>query len=550
MRLLSLLALACVPFAAAGATSCATARGAVDAAVSPATPSSHVAGDKTPEPLPTDASTWGAQVVYLVMPDRFQNGDPTNDDLGVPRCFDPLDPRKWHGGDLAGLRQRIPYLRDLGVTAVWITPPNRASADRCGYHGYWSDLTDPDDGAVEPKLGTPADLAGLANDLHAVGMRLVLDMVVNHTGIGARIVTEHPDWFHDPKSCKLLGDPAVHCPIGGEALPDFAQETPAVARYLTAMSVGWTTRYGLDGIRMDTVKHVLPAYWASSWFPGVRGASPGLFVIGEDFDTSGPNGLRAFLDDGFDSLFDYPRYPAIVSTFARGGSLDALANAVKAAITTYGIARARQLTSFVNNHDNPRLGSLFPAGTADAVVAAKLALAMGAIFTLPGIPQLTWGDEIGMLGAADPDNRRDMPSWAWSAATRAGAHAGMASGDGQAAYAHMQRLIAIRKAHVALQRGSYAELWRENGGPANVLAFYRGDSRDRVIAAINVGGAANVALPIALSHELDASDKESMPEGTVFADVLGEGGPTAATVSGGALALSLPAHTMGIYVAQ
>src|ERR1700723_667245 len=99
------------------------------------------------------------------MPDRFQNGDPTNDDVGTPNCFDPTNPSKWHGGDLAGLRQRIPYLQDLGVTTVWIPPRYRQSPDRCGSPGYWAAFASPDDGAVEPKMGTPADLSGLSNDL-------------------------------------------------------------------------------------------------------------------------------------------------------------------------------------------------------------------------------------------------------------------------------------------------------------------------------------------------------------------------------------------------
>jgi glycosidase len=484
------------------------------------------------------------------MPDRFQNGDPTNDDAGTPGCFDPANPSKWHGGDLAGLRQRIPYLQSLGVTAVWITPQYRQSPDRCGYHGYWADFASPDDGAIEPKMGTPAELSGLANDLHAAGMRLVLDMVVNHAGVGARAVTEEPSWFHDPATCASLGPRLVDCPIGGKPLPDFAQENPVVASYLTAMSVAWTVRYGIDGIRMDTVKHVLPAYWASSWFPAIRAARPGVFVVGEDFDESGPAGLESFLDDGFDSLFDYPRYPAIVSSFARGGSVDPLAKAVEQAIAAYGIDRARQMESFVDNHDNPRLTSQFPAGTPEADVAARFRLALGAIFTLPGIPQVMWGDEVAMYGAKDPDNRRDMPAWAWSPETRAGTHPGVAAGDGQAAYAHLHALIAIRKAHVALQRGSYAEEWRQNGGAANVLAYHRGEGADHVIAAINVGPAASVALPVARSATLSATDKLALADGTVLTDVLGEGAPSAVTVTGGVLPISLPPETMGIYVTR
>jgi glycosidase len=298
------------------------------------------------------------------------------------------------------------------------------------------------------------------------------------------------------------------------------------------------------------VKNVLPAYWASSFFPGVRGAFPGVFVVGEDFDESGPAALLPFLNDGFDSLFDYPRYPAYVSTFAQGGAVDALADAVTQAITTYGIDRARGMTSFVDNHDNPRLTSLFPAGTSDADIAARFRLALGASFTLPGIPQLMWGDEIAMYGATDPDNRRDMPSWAWSAATRAGAHAGMGAGDGQAAYAHVQGLVAIRKAHAALQQGSYAELWRKGGGSSNVLAFHRGSGTDHVVVAIAPGAAATVSLPIAASNNLTSADKAALPDGTVLKDVLGEGAPATVTVAGGALPIALPAQSMGIYVAQ
>jgi alpha-amylase len=504
----------------------------------------------SPSPLPSSTDTWLAQVIYLVMPDRFQNGDPANDNAGTPNCFDPSDPSKWHGGDIAGLRQRIPYLHDLGVTAVWITPQYKQVPDRCGYHGYWADFTSPDDGAVEPKMGTPAELSGLANDLHAAGIRLVLDMVVNHSGIGARVVTEQPTWFHDPATCEGLGAKAVYCPIGGKPLPDFAQENPAVASYLSAMSAGWVTRFGIDGIRMDTVKHVLPAYWASSWFPAIRAARPGLFVVGEDFDQSSPAGLDAYLKVGFDSLFDYPRYPAIVSTFAKGGSVDALANAVAQAIATYGFARAIQMVSFVDNHDNPRLTSQFPAGTTDADVTARFRLALGAIFTLPGIPQVMWGDEVAMLGGKDPDNRRDMPAWAWSAETRAGSHAGMAAGDGEAGYTFLRSLIAIRRAHPALQRGSYAEEWRQSGGTANVLAFHRGAANDHVIAVINVGGAASVSLPIATSETLTASDKGALTDGTVLKDALGEGAPPTVTVTGGVLPIALPPETMGIYVAQ
>jgi glycosidase len=500
-------------------------------------------------PLPSTPDTWLAQVIYLVIPDRFTNGDPSND-AAVAGCLDAGDPKAIHGGDFAGLRARIPYLRDLGVTAVWVTPAYLQAASRCSYHGYWADFTDPDDGALAPNLGSAGDLALLVGDLHAAGIRFVLDMVVNHAGIGARAVAQHPGWFHDPTTCKSLGDPNVYCPVGGKPLPDFAQENGAVAAYLSRVSVGWAARFGVDAVRMDTVKNVLPSYWASSWFPAMRAASPGLFVVGEDFDESGASALKPYLDDGFDSLFDYPRYAALVATFAKGGSVDGVASAVADAIATYGMDRALRMTSFADNHDNPRMTSLVPAGTSDADTAGRFRLALGAIVTLPGIPQIMWGDEVAMLGAADPDNRRDMPAWAWDAKARAGAHAGDSVGDGQAQYAFVQKLLATRAAHTALQKGSYAELWRQNGGPANVLAFFRGDGSDRVIVAINPGTAATVALPIAASHQLSAGDKAAMPDGTSFQELLGAGAPASATIAGGALSLAMPAQSIGVYAIQ
>jgi glycosidase len=486
---------------------------------------------------------WLGQVIYLVMPDRFANGDPTNDN--ATGCYAPTNPAQIHGGDFAGLRAKIPYLKELGVTAVWITPVYQQVNNCRAYHGYWPDYVDPDDGGIAPNLGDAAALTALIADLHAAGMRLVLDMVVNHSGKSSRISAQHPDWFHDPTTCGSLGASEIYCPLSG--LPDFAQEKPEVAAYLSQASARWATRFAIDGVRMDTAKNVLPSYWASSWFPAMRAAAPALFVVGEYFDESGAPALAPLLGDGFDSLFDYPRYGAFVATFAQGGSIDAVANAATQSIATYGLPRALAMTSFVDNHDNQRLTSGVAGSTGEADVVARFRLAQGASFTLPGIPQLMWGDEVAMLGGVSPDNRRDMPAWAWSAATRAGAHPGDSVGDGQQMFAYVQSLIAMRAAHPALQRGSYGELWRQNGGAANVLAFFRGAGADRVIVAINAGGAASVKLHVATAPDLSATDRAAMPDGTMLRELLAAGAPPIAMVAGGVVALDLPAQTIGVY---
>jgi glycosidase len=502
------------------------------------------------DPPPNDArstpapTSWTSKAIYLVMPDRFSNGDTSNDN--ATGCFDPTDPRKIHGGDFAGLRSRIPYLQDLGVSAVWITPAYLQTSSCHAYHGYYPDYVDPDDGAIAPNLGDASALSGLIADLHAANIAVILDMVVNHTGSHSRMTSEHPDWFHDPTTCASLGPSEIYCPVSG--LPDFAQENPQVAAYLSATSASWVTRFPVDGVRMDTVHNVLPDYWASSWFPAVRAASPNLFVIGEDFDESGASALAPFLDDGFDSMFDYARYAAFVTTFSQGGSVDAIATSVAQAIATYGFERALQMTSFVDNHDNRRLTSNVANATGDTDIVARFRLAQGASFSLPGIPELMWGDEVAMLGGDDPDNRRDLPTWAFEATTRAGLHPGDSVGDGEASYAYTKQLISIRTAHTALQRGSYAELWRQNGGPANVFAFFRGDGSDRVVVAINAGADAAVAIPIATSDQLVASDKAALADGTELMDLLGSGAPPVVSIVGGALPLHLPAQTMAIYV--
>ena len=110
-----------------------------------------------PDPPGDRPVDWRRQVLYLVMPDRFVNGDTQNDELGVPGCFDPSSPVRYHGGDLAGLEGRLDYLEELGVTALWTTPVYAQTTGRkdrpCPYHGYWADFAVPDDGRVEPRLG-------------------------------------------------------------------------------------------------------------------------------------------------------------------------------------------------------------------------------------------------------------------------------------------------------------------------------------------------------------------------------------------------------------
>jgi glycosidase len=507
---------------------------ATDAAVESVAPE---AGMLAPDAaVPSDA--WQRTVIYLTMPDRFTNGDTTNDDLGQPGCHDPTNANLFHGGDIAGLRQRVPYLKDLGVGAVWSTPlyvqvPLLNGA--CGYHGYWADEVDPDDGAMEPKLGTMSDVAGLTSDLHAAGMRFILDMVVNHPGRGARIVTQHPAFFHPASTCMSLGDPNIYCPLNG--LPDYAQENPTVAAYLTGLSRGWVSRVLPDGIRMDTARNVLTSYFAQSFVPGVRGLEPNLFLVAEYFDTGSIADFVPTLAAGFDSAFQYPLYQALDDSFAKGGSVDEVATAMASAMTTLGAAQATRMVTMLDNHDVNRFMSDAPAGLSAADMSRRYTLGLVALFTLPGIPELYQGDELGTLGAS-PANRTDMPAWAWSASTRAGTHAGYV-GDGQATWAEVQSLIQLRAGEAALWQGSYEERWRQNGG-ANVLAFLRAAPSSKAFVVLS-NDPAMQTLTIPLGKTTP------WPDGTVLTDAIGAGAPATVTVAKGAVTLTLPPLIAAVY---
>lgn len=495
-----------------------------------------------------DPNVWRPQVIYLALTDRFFDGDTSNDSAGAAGCFDKANTSLFHGGDLAGLRQKIPYLRDLGVTAVWITPlyqqaPLRNGA--CGYHGYWADFADPDEGAIEPKMGALAEATGLVTDLHAAGMKLVLDMVVNHSGRNARIVTQEPSWLHSAATCAGLGDPKIYCSLNG--LPDFAQENPIVASYLTAISRGWVERVHPDGIRMDTAQHVPASYFATSWNPAMRQARGDLFTVGEVFDEGPYTNFLPELEAGFDSVFDFPLRRALMSAIGQGGSLDLVADKVASSIKTWGLARALMKTSFLDNHDVPRF--LTEAGTGIALpeLATRYGVALAALFTMPGIPQLLYGDELGMLGAA-PDNRRDMPDWAWDAAGRTGPHAGYVP-DSQATFALTRSLIAIRKDNAALTSGGYTELWRPNGGRTNVYAFHRSSGASRIVVVLHndAGAPAAIAIPFATVGGIAKADRDAWPDGTVLEDLLHAGAPPTLTIAAGKIPIAPSGKFAGIY---
>ncbi|MEQ1507404.1 MAG: alpha-amylase family glycosyl hydrolase [Myxococcota bacterium] len=486
------------------------------------------------------------RAIYLVMPDRFANGDPTNDGLGVPNCVDPANPVLFHGGDWLGLEQHLDYLEELGVDAVWITPPYQQvppTVTSCGYHGYWGDFADPDDGAVEPKLGTVDDLASLADALHARGMVLVLDLVPNHSGRGSRILAQHPDWFHDDADCAGSDQPDIDCSLNG--LPDFDQELPEVDAYLRAQSVGWVERARADAIRIDTVKHVPPDWLGGSWLPEVTDGGA-RFAVGEIFDEGGYDRIEDYVDAGLPSAFDFPLRRALVDAVAHGGSIDLVASRVAEAVDRFGIDQANRMVHLVDNHDVQRFTEDV-LHRPDEEATGRYRMALAILTTAPGIPQLQWGDELGMRGGNDPDNRRDLPAWAFDPATRTGDPDGFLPDVG-GTFDATRALLALRKAHPALTVGGYTELWRYNNHGAQVWAYFRSSGEDRVIVAIHAGTGASGPLSIKIQENpgLDAVDLAAMPDGVALTPILST---SPARIEGGKLVIDdLPPLTATAWV--
>lgn len=377
-------------------------------------------------------------VIYLLMPDRFANGDPANDDPARSRgLHDRARARYYHGGDLAGVRQRLPYLRELGVTAIWMNPlyDNNDRLNRretydgqpiTDYHGYGA----VDFYAVDEHLGSLAELRALVDEAHRQGIRVILDMVANHTGPYHPWVTDAPTptWYHGSADRHLantwqtwtLADP-YSPPAMREAtldgwfidiLPDLNQDDPEVARYVIQNTLWWVGVSGIDGIRQDTWPYVPRTFWRH-WMAAVHREYPTLRVVGEVFDGD-PNMVAFFeggraqfdgIDDGVDALFDFPLYYPIRSTFARGRSIREVAQM---------LARDRlyrhpsSLVTFLGLHDVDRFMNE-PGATRQG-----LELAYTFLLTARGTPLIYYGDEIGLPGFNDPDCRRCMP-WDQSA---------------------------------------------------------------------------------------------------------------------------------------
>src|SRR4029453_8184054 len=413
---------------------------------------------------------------YFVMADRFENGSTANDLGGLPADrlvsgFDPTHKGFYHGGDLAGIRQRLGYVRGLGTTAIWLTPSfkNRAvqleDGPSAGYHGYWiTDFTQ-----IDPHLGTNEELAALVREAHGMGMKVFFDIITNHTADVIDYEEAHrpgdiskdqepyrpasgtpfddrdyagtnsfpplsrtesfpytpfnppgapvkvPGWlndvtlYHNRGNTTFVGENSYYGDFFG--LDDLFTEPPRVVKGMTDIYKTWIRDFGIDGFRIDTMKHVNDEFW-QKFGPEVLAyaRSQGkrdFFMFGEvALDGSGP-AQKAFTShytttNQMQSILDFPFQDAARNFASRSRPTDALgAFFDNDDWYTDDDSNVYQLPTFLGNHDMGRIGGFVVAdnpGAGDAEWVARDRLAHELMYFSRGNPIVYYGDEQGFTG--------------------------------------------------------------------------------------------------------------------------------------------------------
>jgi neopullulanase len=495
-------------------------------------------------------------VMYLIMIDRFSDGDQKNNDPVQSRgIYDRNHKFYYHGGDLQGVINRLPYLKDLGVTAVWLTPwydnydrPNeiekKEGQPSTGFHGY-----NPQDFyAVEEHFGTLGKLRELVDEAHRHGIKVIQDSVVNHTGPYHPWVEDQPTptWFNGTRASHLknvfqtwvLHDPRPEARIKRETmegwfldfLPDLNQNDEETARYLIQNTLWWIGITGLDGIREDTWQYVPNNFWRD-WTAAIKREYPSFRVVGEVKDgdpvhTSFFQGGRVRfdgVDSGLDSLLDFPLFYALRHAFAEGKNLDEVPKMLAKDIL---YTNPDILVTLVGGHDDGRFMSE-PGAT---VAGSKLAHTL--ILTTRGVPQLYYGDEIAMTGGDEPTTRKDFPGGFPGDPRNAFTKAGRTPEE-QDLFEHIRKVARLHAELEPLRRGTLQTFHVTE----QQYAYARVTERATVFVVIN-NGAREEAVEF-------GGLPPNVPEGSVLVDRLGTNRNV--LISKGTFKVQMPPRSASIY---
>ncbi|HEV2762637.1 MAG TPA: alpha-amylase family glycosyl hydrolase, partial [Pyrinomonadaceae bacterium] len=495
-------------------------------------------------------------VIYLIMPDRFFDGDPSNNNpAGSPReANDPRNPRSWHGGDFAGLIRALPYFKQLGITALWLTPwyDNFDGVKSCDkpwcpytyYHGYHA----VDYYGVENRFGGMEALRDFVRRAHAAGIKVIQDQVANHVGSQHPWVADPPleNWFHgtprehllNPFRADLLLSPHAHPEARrptldgwfSDDLPDMNQDEPEVARYEIQNALWWVGATGIDGIRQDTIQY-MPRPFIRELSRALARQHPGFWMVGEVMDrdpahTSFFMGGRAGwdgVDTELPAVFDFPLWQTSLDVFTGKRPVRALRDALKYDALYPDPAR---LVTMTNNHDTRRFLSLEGATLEGSMLHTAF------ILSVRGTPQLYYGEELAMRGGEDPDNRRHFPG-SFPDDARDGFLSYGRTPEERRMFEWTRDWIKLRREHPALRRGSSVDLFFDD----DAYAFARRHASETVVVAFNRSAAPKeISFPVGYL-ETGAGARLS----PLF------GAREARTAAGGAFSLTVPPRAAVAY---
>lgn len=513
-----------------------------------------------------ESTDWRDTTMYFVMTDRFVNGDPSNDRPVGGGITNPL--ADYLGGDFAGLRQKIEagYFDALGVNALWLSWPieNTDGAfdgpydtyDGCNftgttttrfsaYHGYW-----PSSGTeIESRFGTREELYAAIDAAHARGIRILLDFTANHVHEDSPYYADHPEWFNLPaQMCRdglWDGDLKEECWFD-TFLPDWNFDVPGARRRVLDDAVEVAKDLGADGFRVDALKHMEDSFVTElrdRVEAELEGTDVMFYMVGETF--TGDAGAIAYYvgPDMLHGQFDFPSNMAVRQGLATDEiGLGAMHQWVRDTKAAYGVD-SPLMSTFAGNHDIARFVSKasgdLPCGIwqtrADSARAhsspppqpsaarpyARLRLALAYVYSVPGIPLLYYGDEVGLAGAGDPDNRRMLPE------------DGALDPQMRATREFVQRLGRLRADTPVLRTGDWTGALFADG---DVLVFARTSPDQTALVVLNRGAAREL--------EVDVGGL-GLADGTTLTNHLG---PGSTTVTGGRMRIAAGAIEPAVYL--
>jgi len=460
-----------------------------------------------------------SDVIYLMMPDRFANGDPNNDTVsGMLEAANRTIDRARHGGDFKGVMDRLGYLDDLGVTAIWFTPvfENDMPFSYGAYHGYAAT----DMYKVDRRFGSNEEYKALVNAAHSRGLKVIMDMIHNHVGDHHWWIKDLPsnDWLNDFETygitnyrAETISDPYVSkydfdkMTKGWfvKEMPDLNQKNPWLARYLIQNTIWWIEYSGIDGIRMDTYPYPDKEYMAE-WVKTVLDEFPTFNIVGEAWvphiameaywqrGFNGKDGYESHLPSVTDFQVHHTMRKALNEDFGWSSGLSAMYH-LMAQDFLYSDPMLNVI--FLDNHDTERYLSLVGEDR------AKLKMALSYLLTIRGIPQVYYGTEILMSGFKDPGDanvRKDFPG-GWSGDSRDAFTAKGRTADENDMFNFTRTLMQWRRTATPIHNGKFMHFIPDD----NTYVYFRYNDEGSVMVAVNASKEAKTLSLKRFAERLD-----------------------------------------------